>query len=251
MENIQECPIDFSTCQYKKGIFNVKLDGNYYKKKIRSSTISSLEYFNDSIEEGVAGIHKKDNCVYYLYKLQPTKIMMDVPYEFITRYRLSGLNKYITYWTNECYFIFNYYSDKLFYLYVVQDKEKLPMLMTNIFDSSSSIMSIFGNKTYRADKICFGKSLYGQNLYKYAIDFHKVILTFLKAQPDSDLNFVRQFYRLKMCRIATLSELIYWVYYDLQKKQANIKTREEAKKWYEEKFDTWTENIVKKYTCTK
>ena len=204
----------------KDGMFNkpIKLSNRI---NISNSDIVYTEYTSDEpINEGFIKVETDKNNELLIYKLPPQRIIMPSIVN-------PDEDKYII-WTNDCFIA--YYSKEWYLSY---KNSRLSFFMTNIFWSGCDIVL----NDMKFVKICHGRTLNNKStaLEDVMSNFKSYIITILQGQPNIDLHMRGQFNN----NIGNydLRRYIDHTYKYLTEQQKDIKTQEDARKWYSENYN--------------
>ena len=204
----------------KDGMFNkpIKLSNRI---NISNSDIVYTEYTSDEpINEGFIKVETDKNNELLIYKLPPQRIIMPSIVN-------PDEDKYII-WTNDCFIA--YYNKEWYLSY---KNSRLSFFMTNIFWSGCDIVL----NDMKFVKICHGRTLNNKStaLEDVMSNFKSYIITILQGQPNIDLHMRGQFNN----NIGNydLRRYIDHTYKYLTEQQKDIKTQEDARKWYSENYN--------------
>lgn len=204
----------------KDGMFNkpIKLSNRI---NISNSDIVYTEYTSDEpINEGFIKVETNKNNKLLIYKLPPQRIIMPSIVN-------PDEDKYII-WTNDCFIA--YYNKEWYLSY---KNSRLSFFMTNIFWSGCDIVL----NDMKFVRICHGRTLNNKStaLEDVMSNFKSYIIKILQGQPNTDLRMRGQFnndignYNLR--------RYIDHTYKYLTEQQKDIKTQEDARKWYSENYN--------------
>ena len=204
----------------KDGMFNkpIKLSNRI---NISNSDIIYTEYTsNEPINEGFIKVETNKNNKLLIYKLPPQRIIMP---------SIVNLDedKYVI-WTNDCFIA--YYNKEWYLSY---KNSRLSFFMTNIFWSGCDIVL----NDMKFVRICHGRTLNNKStaLEDVMSNFKSYIITILQGQPNTDLRMRGQFNNdIGNC---DLRRYIDHTYKYLTEQQKDIKTQEDARKWYSENYN--------------
>ena len=203
----------------KDGMFNkpIKLSNRI---NISNSDIVYTEYTSDEpINEGFIKVETNKNNKLLIYKLPPQRIIMPSIVN-------PDEDKYII-WTNDCFIA--YYNKEWYLSY---KNSRLSFFMTNIFWSGCDIVL----NDMKFVRICHGRTLNNKStaLEDVMSNFKSYIITILQGQPNTDLRMRGQFNN-DICNY-DLRRYIDHTYKYLTEQQKDIKTQEDARKWYSENY---------------
>lgn len=203
----------------KDGMFNkpIKLSN---RLNISDSNIICTDYTCDEpINEGFIEVETDRSNKLFIYKLSPQRIIMPSIVN-------PNEEKYII-WTNDCFIA--YYNNEW---YLSFKNRLLPFFMTNIFWGGCDIVL---NDTDFV-RICHGRTLNNKSTSLEAImsNFKSYIITILQGQPNTDLRMRGQFDN--EIDNNSLRRYIDRTYKYLTEEQKDIKTQEDARKWYSENY---------------
>lgn len=203
----------------KDGMFNkpIKLSNRI---NIGNSDIVYTEYRSDEpINEGFIKVETNKNNKLLIYKLPPQRIIMPSIVN-------PDEDKYII-WTNDCFIA--YYNKEWYLSY---KNSRLPFFMTNIFLSGCDIVL----NDMKFVRICHGRTLNNKStaLEDVMSNFKSYIITILQGQPNTDLRMRGQFNN--DVGNWDLRRYIDHTYKYLTEQQKDIKTQEDARKWYSENY---------------
>lgn len=204
----------------KDGMFNkpIKLSNRI---NISNSDIVYTEYTSDEpINEGFIKVEINKNNKLLIYKLPPQRIIMPSIVN-------PDEDKYII-WTNDCFIA--YYNKEWYLSY---KNSRLSFFMTNIFWSGCDIVL----NDMKFVKICHGRTLNNKStaLEDVMSNFKSYIITILQGQPNTDLHMRGQFNN--DIGNYDLRRYIDHTYKYLTEQQKDIKTQEDARKWYSENYN--------------
>ena len=203
----------------KDGMFNkpIKLSNRI---NISDSNVICTDYRCDEpINEGFIKVETNRSDKLFIYKLPPQRIIMPSIVN-------PNEEKYVI-WTNDCFIA--YYNNEW---YLSFKNRLLPFFMTNIFWGGCDI--ILNDMDFV--RICHGRTLNNKSTSLEAImsNFKSYIITILQGQPNTDLCMRGQFDN----KIGnnSLRRYIDRTYKYLTEQQKDIKTQEDARKWYSENY---------------
>lgn len=204
----------------KDGMFNkpIKLSNRI---NISNSGIVYTEYTSDEpINEGFINVETNKNNKLLIYKLPPQRIIMPSIVN-------PDEDKYII-WTNDCFIA--YYNKEWYLSY---KNSRLSFFMTNIFWSGYDIVL----NDMKFVRICHGRTLNNKStaLEDVMSNFKSYIITILQGQPNTDLRMRGQFNN--DIGNYDLRGYIDHTYKYLTEQQKDIKTQEDARKWYSENYN--------------
>lgn len=204
----------------KDGMFNkpIKLSNRI---NISNSDIVYTEYTSDEpINEGFIKVETNKNNKLLIYKLPPQRIIMPSIVN-------PDEDKYII-WTNDCFIA--YYNKEWYLSY---KNSRLSFFMTNIFWSGCDIVL----NDMKFVRICHGRTLNNKStaLEDVMSNFKSYIITILQGQPNTDLRMRGQFNN--NIGNYNLRRYIDHTYKYLTEQQKDIKTQEDARKWYSENYN--------------
>lgn len=204
----------------KDGMFNkpIKLSNRI---NISNSDIVYTEYTSDEpINEGFIKVETNKNNKLLIYKLPPQRIIMPSIVN-------PDEDKYII-WTNDCFIA--YYNKEWYLSY---KNSRLSFFMTNIFWSGCDIVL----NDMKFVRICHGQTLNNKStaLEDVMSNFKSYIITILQGQPNTDLPMRGQFNN--DIGNYDLRRYIDHTYKYLTEQQKDIKTQEDARKWYSENYN--------------
>ena len=204
----------------KDGMFNkpIKLSNRI---NISNSDIIYTEYTsNEPINEGFIKVETNKNNKLLIYKLPPQRIIMPSIVN-------PDEDKYVI-WTNDCFIA--YYNKEWYLSY---KNSRLSFFMTNIFWSSCDIVL----NDMKFVRICHGRTLNNKStaLEDVMSNFKSYIITILQGQPNTDLRMRGQFNN--DIGNYDLRRYIDHTYKYLTEQQKDIKTQEDARKWYSENYN--------------
>lgn len=204
----------------KDGMFNkpIKLSNRI---NISNSDIVYTEYTSDEpINEGFIKVKTNKNNKLLIYKLPPQRIIMPSIVN-------PDEDKYII-WTNDCFIA--YYNKEWYLSY---KNSRLSFFMTNIFWIGCDIVL----NDMKFVRICHGRTLNNKStaLEDVMSNFKSYIITILQGQPNTDLCMRGQFNN--DIGNYDLRRYIDHTYKYLTEQQKDIKTQEDARKWYSENYN--------------
>ena len=204
----------------KDGMFNkpIKLSNRI---NISDSNVICTDYRCDEpINEGFIEVETNRSNKLFIYKLPPQRIIMPSIVN-------PNEEKYII-WTNDCFIA--YYNNEW---YLSFKNRLLPFFMTNIFWGGCDI--ILNDMDFV--RICHGRTLNNKSTSLEAImsNFKSYIITILQGQPNTDLRMRGQFDN--EIGNNSLRRYIDRTYKYLTEEQKDIKTQEDARKWYSENYN--------------
>lgn len=204
----------------KDGMFNkpIKLSNRI---NISNSDIIYTEYTsNEPINEGFIKVETNKNNELLIYKLPPQRIIMPSIVN-------PDEDKYVI-WTNDCFIA--YYNKEWYLSY---KNSRLSFFMTNIFWSGCDIVL----NDMKFVRICHGRTLNNKStaLEDVMSNFKSYIITILQGQPNTDLRMRGQFNN--DIGNYDLRRYIDHTYKYLTEQQKDIKTQEDARKWYSENYN--------------
>ena len=204
----------------KDGMFNkpIKLSNRI---NISNSDIIYTEYTsNEPINEGFIKVETNKNNKLLIYKLPPQRIIMPSIVN-------PDEDKYII-WTNDCFIA--YYNKEWYLSY---KNSRLSFFMTNIFWSGCDIVL----NDMKFVRICHGRTLNNKStaLEDVMSNFKSYIITILQGQPNTDLR-MRGHFNNDIGNY-DLRRYIDHTYKYLTEQQKDIKTQEDARKWYSENYN--------------
>lgn len=204
----------------KDGMFNkpIKLSNRI---NISNSDIIYTEYTsNEPINEGFIKVETNKNNKLLIYKLPPQRIIMPSIVN-------PDEDKYVI-WTNDCFIA--YYNKEWYLSY---KNSRLSFFMTNIFWSGCDIVL----NDMKFVRICHGRTLNNKStaLEDVMSNFKSYIITILQGQPNTDLRMRGQFNN--DIGNYDLRRYIDHTYKYLTEQQKDIKTQEDARKWYSENYN--------------
>lgn len=204
----------------KDGMFNkpVKLSNRI---NISDSNVICTDYTCDEpINEGFIKVETNRSNKLLIYKLPPQRIIMPSIVN-------PNEEKYVI-WTNDCFVA--YYNNEW---YLSFKNRLLPFFMTNIFWGGYDI--ILNDMDFV--RICHGRTLNNKSTSLEAImsNFKSYIITILQGQPNTDLRMRGQFDN--EIGNNSLRRYIDRTYKYLTEQQKDIKTQEDARKWYSENYN--------------
>lgn len=202
------------------GMFNkpIKLSNRI---NISNSDIVYTKYTSDEpINEGFIKVETNKNNKLLIYKLPPQRIIMPSIVN-------PDEDKYII-WTNDCFIA---YYNRVWYL--SYKNSRLSFFMTNIFLSDYDIVL----NDMKFVRICHGRTLNNKStaLEDVMSNFKSYIITILQGQPNTDLHMRGQFNN--DIGNYDLRRYIDHTYKYLTEQQKDIKTQEDARKWYSENYN--------------
>ena len=204
----------------KDGMFNkpIKLSNRI---NISDSNVICTDYRCDEpINEGFIEVETNRSNKLFIYKLPPQRIIMPSIVN-------PNEEKYVI-WTNDCFIA--YYNNEW---YLSFKNRLLPFFMTNIFWGGCDI--ILNDMDFV--RICHGRTLNDKSTSLEAImsNFKSYIITILQGQPNTDLRMRGQFDN--EIGNNSLRRYIDRTYKYLTEEQKDIKTQEDARKWYSENYN--------------
>lgn len=204
----------------KDGMFNkpIKLSNRI---NISDSNVICTDYICDElINEGFVKVETNRNNKLFIYKLPPQRIIMPSIVN-------PNEEKYVI-WTNDCFIA--YYNSEWYLSY---KNRLLPFFMTNIFWGGYDI--VLNDMDFV--RICHGRTLNNKSTSLEAImsNFKSYIITILQGQPNTDLRMRGQFDN--EIGNNSLRRYIDRTYKYLTEQQKDIKTQEDARKWYSENYN--------------
>ena len=204
----------------KDGMFNkpIKLSNRI---NISDSNVICTDYRCDEpINEGFIKVETNRSDKLFIYKLPPQRIIMPSIVN-------PNEEKYVI-WTNDCFIA--YYNNEW---YLSFKNRLLPFFMTNIFLGGCDI--ILNDMDFV--RICHGRTLNNKSTSLEAImsNFKSYIITILQGQPNTDLRMRGQFDN--EIGNNSLRRYIDRTYKYLTEQQKDIKTQEDARKWYSENYN--------------
>ena len=203
----------------KDGMFNkpIKLSNRI---NISDSNVICTDYRCDEpINEGFIKVETNRSDKLFIYKLPPQRIIMPSIVN-------PNEEKYVI-WTNDCFIA--YYNNEW---YLSFKNRLLQFFMTNIFWGGCDI--ILNDMDFV--RICHGRTLNNKSTSLEAImsNFKSYIITILQGQPNTDLRMRGQFDN--EIGNNSLRRYIDRTYKYLTEQQKDIKTQEDARKWYSENY---------------
>ena len=205
----------------KDGMFNKPIKLSNRVNISNSSNIVYIDYRCDEpINEGFIKIETNKNNKLLIYKLPPQRIIMPSIVN-------PDKDKYVI-WTNDCFIA--YYNSEWYLSY---KNRLLPFFMTNVFWGGCDI--VLNDMDFV--RICHGRTLNNKSTSLEAIisNFKSYIITILQGQPNTDLHMRGQF--IDDIGNESLRRYIDHTYKYLTEQQKDIKTQEEARKWYSENYN--------------
>ena len=148
------------------------------------------------------------------------------------------------------------YEDDNWY-FVTDDRYNIPFLFTNIFQGED-VIHINGMK-FHVVRMCIGHTLANRNTTFQSIVTHakEYIIAILQGQPNTDLWMRAPFSLCSsydtddyLIKKANLLKFIIFSYKKMEELQKDIKTKEEAAKWYAQNADALPRYLKVEYNKT-
>lgn len=242
---MKEFDVNLTNMTYKDGLFNKKINAKPITFQTQSSNCFDEIFnriINPVVEEGfvVCDFHKKA----FVYRLSPQQLRI---------VSIEDKHKITNFWTKSCMIL---YDDDNWY-FVTDDRYNIPFLFTNIFQGED-VIHINGMK-FHVVRMCIGHTLANRSTTFQSIVTHakEYIIAILQGQPNTDLWMrapfsLRSSYNAEdhLIKKANLLKFIIFSYKKMEELQKDIKTKEEAAKWYAQNADALPRYLKTEYNKT-